>query len=284
MERYKHTGNRNTDTVIEGILEIERRFTVDSSIREAQIRELAISLFRDENDPDQALALISEIKSGSGLFRNVNECIVLCRELLGRYGDRLELRTGAFNDKSKTVAVLNNGYMERAFESFCDLDRLERVYYSGFEELCESVSAESCDCAIVPIENSENGKLLRFYSLIDRYDLKINAVCDVSYVDESASTRYALVSKNLSAFADPDCFEFSISLESDQSINDVLFAASLCHMRLVRIDSIELPYKDKEFAFHVVFDLQGADLQLFMLYMTLSFPQYIPIGIFKKVK
>jgi hypothetical protein len=55
-------------------------------------------------------------------------------------------------------------------------------------------------------------------------------------------------------------------------------------MKLVRIDSVELPYKDKEYAFHVVLSVREADLQLFMLYMTLCFPQYIPVGIFKKVK
>ena len=284
MEEYKPTGNRHTDAIIAGICEIDKRSSVDLAIREAQIRELSALLFGSEKDSDRALALMSKAKLEIGISWSVHECIALCNEFIKRFGNYIDFRNATSAVDINTVAVLNNGYTERAFESFCSLANFERVYCSGFEETCESVSTESCDYALVPIENSENGKLLRFYSLIDRYDLKINAVCDVSYTDESASTRYALVSKSLSTLGDPGYFEFSISLESDQSINDVLFAASLCHMKLVRIDSVELPYKDKEYAFHVVFSVREADLQLFMLYMTLCFPQYIPIGIFKKVK
>ena len=288
MGRYTLTGNRDIDAVLRGIEELDSRYANDSDIRCAQIRELASALFGEEADAEKASKFLPLLKPSRHAddvnhIHGVAERIVLCREFTQAYTQKSA--DSNMDGCEKTVAILNNGYMQEAFDKLCSKFNRSAVYCGSFEEMCENVGTESYDYAIVPIENSENGKLLRFYTLIGRYDLKINAVCDISYSDGSATTRYALVSKSVQDTARrADCFEFSVSLDHSVFLNDILLAASLCSMKLQRIDSVEIPYKDKEFSFYLVFDIEGADADSFMLYMSLDFPQYIPVGIFEKIE
>ena len=74
------------------------------------------------------------------------------------------------------ISYVKNNYSDAAFMRFSSLFKLPKVAYgASFEDACESVYNAASDYCILPIENAANGKLFSFYSLIDKYDLKIFA-------------------------------------------------------------------------------------------------------------
>ncbi len=292
MSRYILNHSRDINAVLHGINELDvkkKRLDIE---RKAQMQELALSLCFPDKDPEKILNILSTIRPAvSSGEESVVERIELCRTLLDQFNDltyySIDLSIAEAKPGKKTVGVLDNRYIGLAFQRFSNKEAMEAVSFFSFDEMCESISNGECDYGILPTESSDSGKLLRFYSLIDRHDLKINAVCDISYDDESSTTRYSLVSKfsefPKSRFGEYDYIEFSINLDNAQRINEIITAASLCSMKLHRIDSIPIAYKEKEFSFCSVFETKNADINTFLLYMYLDFPQYTPIGIFPQM-
>jgi hypothetical protein len=265
----------------------ERKKQIDAQ-RAAQIKELILSLIHRNKDSDSVLSALSNIKPNHiSVFENAQERISACRQILSSFCDLSFYKADFLTvDKKETekIGILDNNYIREVFERLSEKKSLSPVFFSSFDEICENINSGNCAYGILPTESTESGKLLRFYHLMDEYDLKINAACDISYADDSAATRYSLVSKNIilqsSCFGPPDCLEFTINPENIQSLNEILYAASLCSLELQRIDSIPIPYKENEFSFCPVFKIKNSEIDTFLLYMYLDFPQYTPIGVF----
>lgn len=292
MSRYGITDNDDINAVIIGINELDTKKRVLELQRRAQIEELVLHAEFSEKDADAALALLASVKPEHRLdLEETSERIALCKKFISVFGTNglYKRDFGASLKKSQEyrVGMLENRYSTAALNAFESGLPLCSVLYQSFEEVCENIVNSTCDFGIIPTESSDNGKLLRFYSLINRYDLKINAVSDIEYSDSSATTRYALVSKGIeypeSSLGTPDYFEFSINLHDPQALNFIIYAASLCSMRLHRIDSLPISYKDREFLFCPIFEVKDADIDTFILYMYLDFPQYTPLGIFPRI-
>jgi len=82
------------------------------------------------------------------------------------------------------VAYLRNTYTDTAFETFSTVLRsAASTYYSDFPGVCEALYYDRATACILPLENSSDGKLLRFYSLLTRYDLRIAYVTSVTAYD-----------------------------------------------------------------------------------------------------
>ena len=291
MHRYSQFEDRDISAVIQGIAELDERKKLLDLQRDAQIKELVLSLSHREKDPEKLLSVISRIKPDMSCpFENVQERIFACRQILNFFPSLSSHKADFVQHTPQgedAIGILDNNYIKAVFDELSVKRAFSPICFSSFDEICENISSGNCAYGILPIESSENGKLLRFYNLIDRHDLKINAVCDISYSDDSATTRYALVSKSImcpkSCLEDPDYFEFAVNLESPQSLNEILCAASFCSMELHRIDSVPIAYKEKEFSFCPVFKIEKSDIDTFLLYMYLDFPQYTPIGIYPKL-
>ena len=288
---YSQFGSRDVSAFFEGVAELDERKKLIDTQRIAQIKELVLSLAYREKDPEKVLSVISKIKQErSFAFENVQEIIFACRQILACFPDLSIHRTDFLqsdNRNAETIGILDNNYIREVLNKLSLKKEFSPICFSSFDEICENINSGSCVYGILPIESSENGKLLRFYNLIDRHDLKINAVCDIPYSDDSATTRYALVSKNIifpeTCFGKPDYLEFTLYLERAQLLNEILYAASLCSMELHRIDSVPISYKEKEFSFCPIFKIKKSEIDTFLLYMCLDFPQYTPIGVYPKL-
>ncbi|MBE6600074.1 MAG: hypothetical protein E7640_02550 [Ruminococcaceae bacterium] len=282
---------RITDTVLLGIRELDLKKDIIDTQRKAQIEELVLALAFKEKNSERTLSLISEIKLNPGHV-GVEEKICACKKFISVFEEadiyKKEI-TSRMPGKRRgyLVGMLQNTYSDQVFFKLQSNFSAQALNFGSFEEMCESIFSGECDFGILPTESSDNGKLLRFYSLMDRYDLKINAVLDEENSDSSATTRYAIVSRYIEygkdRFGTPDLFEFSVNPGDPQLLGKILYAADLCGMSLRRIDSLPVPYKDNEFLFCPVFDINGADIDAFLLYMYIDFPQYTPIGIFPKL-
>jgi hypothetical protein len=137
----------------------------------------------------------------------------------------------------------------------------------------------------LPIENSVDGKLFGFYSLIDRFELKICSVCDIEGEGDSR-IRYALAGKNCREpsknFLKTAGFilEFFV-LDSGNGLLDGLFeAAGECNADLLSIDVRPVPYDSQLKKFFLGFRIGGKDAMLFCTLLALYYDSYSPIGLY----
>jgi prephenate dehydratase len=200
-----------------------------------------------------------------------------------RYEDVIEPSNGR-------IAYVKNNFTEKAFWEFSKIVTDPKAAYSqSFEGACEDVYNSVAQYCILPIENSSDGKLINFYSLIDKYDLKIFALCSVDYADASSSTKFALLKKNLDILYPFDntasCVFLEISYTQNDNLKtvDILRAAEFFGANLVRIDSVKLEYSDDQYKFYSVFSASCENLIPFLIYLYIYVPEFFPIGIYKQI-
>ena len=186
-------------------------------------------------------------------------------------------------EKITYVASPYSDTLLKAFRSALRAPRYRAEEEISFLTVCENVYHGNARYAILPIENSTDGKLLSFYSLIDQYELKILYVYDLIHPNDE-STKFALLGKSLAypekKWLDRSWFEFSIHTDHGNDLAPLLQAASLCHLDVRRVDAIPHKYWERSFVYYVTVQTNHTDFVPYMLFLALEYPQYTPIGIF----
>jgi hypothetical protein len=180
------------------------------------------------------------------------------------------------------ISYVKNNYNDIAFLRFSELFEKPTVSYGAtFEEICEDVYNSESEYCILPIECSSNGKMFSFYSLINKYELKIFAICDVDEGISGKRTRYALLSRKTLIYPNDtqnEYFEFSIIGSKDYRLSDILEAANSASISIYRIDTLPVPYDDLKFRFYHIFEGNRKDIIPFIMYLNYKYPQYEVIG------
>lgn len=183
---------------------------------------------------------------------------------------------------SSMISYVKNNNSDSAFIKFSTLfDKPKVAYRTSFEDVCEDVYNSASDYCILPIESSSGGKLFSFYSLIDKYDLKIFAVCDLEDGNSDKRTRYALVSKKNLIYlkSKKDIFiEFSMIEDKNYSLKNILEAAHVCGLELYRIDTVSAAYDDLAFKFYHIFKSKNQGTLPFLMYLNYKYPRHEAIG------
>ncbi len=232
---------------------------------------------------DESIKGNSDESSGYEKSRNTESSTIVKSNSLKNSNDN-DVELGS----AKKVAYLRNAYADRAFRRFCEqLGELSVVYCTDFESVCEEVYYGRADMCILPLDSSRDAKLIGFVRLVDKYELKIILSCGITSPDQSVTTRYALLSKNIEypsqiggISGSPLFFEFSFVPDETNTLAGVLAASELCRLRPYKVDAIPLTYSDNEFSYDVVLNCNGGELDTFALYMYLSVPQYEPLGVY----
>lgn len=196
--------------------------------RRAHLRELALALAADRPTVEVLLDRLSHFRPavpytpdclklnadflGAGfaqlsLLEQVELCRLICREpgefSLYHPTDLLEPDEPLPAEAQGIIAYLQNAFTDRAYRTFSGtLTRARSQYHDSYSSACEAVSNGSCEACILPIEHAHDGKLLGFYRLIDRYELKIVCTCDIAQQDGTES-RFALLKKGIRQFHRP---------------------------------------------------------------------------------
>lgn len=185
----------------------------------------------------------------------------------------------------RRIVYQKSSYTDSAYLCFSTLlDQPRASYKHSFLSACEDVYNGLCEYCILPIENSVEGQLVSFARLIERYDLKIAATCDVVGNDTGRITQFALLRRNLlPLLCHPGCteyFECTLPLDGTPELSDVLFAAKLCGLRLHRIGSTPPSVPDAPFFVRLSFLSKASDLSSFLLYLAMEAPHYTTIGLY----
>ena len=190
-------------------------------------------------------------------------------------------------NSQSTISYVKNNHSDSAFRKFSSLfEKAKVAYKTSFEDVCEDVYNYTSDYCILPIENSTGGKLFSFYSLIDKYDLKIFAICDIEEGNSDKRTRYALISKKSLIYqqSKKNVFvEFSMIEDKNYSLKNILEAANLCGLELYRLDTVSSPYDDIAFKFYHVFKSKNQSVLPFLMYLNYKYPRHEDIGYYIEI-
>lgn len=190
---------------------------------------------------------------------------------------------------SNTVVYLKNPLADIAYNNFSKLLQDPRVLYKEtFSDVCEEVYYSRVPYCILPIDNSEEGRMTSFGNMIRKYGLKIILTCNV----ESANgkiTRFALLKRELEkieckkAYSEGEYLEVGFYFGEGQKLQEVLTAAMFFGFSLNKVDSLPIYYSEKEYYFNVVFQGNG-QIEKFLYWLELEIPRYEIIGIYTQVK
>ncbi|MBE6596697.1 MAG: hypothetical protein E7641_03405 [Ruminococcaceae bacterium] len=289
LERSKITAKRNLS---------ELRTRIDILKRQKAIIATCLSediLTIPEISLEEKYGLFSEQLEALDVSDKLCFCRALIKDLSNLEGLRSPLRDTDIPVPAGShgkIAFIRNNYNDLALKKLsAAVPHSKSVQKSNFEDCCEAVASGECEFAVIPVENTSDGKMFGFYSLIDRYELRICAVCSIESDDLSKTVRYALVGRNFISdeveklcSKKPRTFEFSLLKSRLEEIDEIISAVSLCSSKVLRVSSVEHAYDSEMTKFYFSCSLSRAtELDVLTVYLQLEHPQYDPIGIYREL-
>lgn len=293
-----------TDIITANLRESTERFEALREQEWAHLCELAEELAQAESLEELLSALPDHrppaiAADANPLLRGhaTEQSVRLCMALAARLTARKPFPIGAFfadgeptdTDASQRIIYQKSSYTDEAYLLLASLlPNPQAAYAHSFHASCEAVYNGECEYCILPLENSVEGELSAFSRLIDRYELKIAASCEIMGNATARSTRFALLRRRmLPVIEAPNAtyfFECTIPQGYLPEVSDLLTAAQACGLRLYRINSLPQANTDAAFAAHICFLTDQADLRSFLLYLAMEAPHYTPIGLYPHLK
>ena len=185
------------------------------------------------------------------------------------------------------ISYVKNKYNDEAFEHFSrSVTNAKAIFATSFKEAAENVFDGRCEFCILPIANSNEGRLMSFYSLLDRYELKICETVDLDIEGSSESVRYARVGKACkepkirSSQPQNHILEFSITSASSDFFSPLFEAAKLTDARLISVDSLPLEYSTDSQRFFFSFSIPQKKATIFRLFTALKNQSYTTLGLY----
>jgi hypothetical protein len=186
------------------------------------------------------------------------------------------------------VAIVRNSYNEYAFSRISRvITHPKEVFVSSFTSACEEVYDGRCEFCILPVESSQSGRLFSFYSMLDRYELRICASCELESDDGSeGSVKYALIGRAL-----PDriaknsswSFEFSVISDGGRVLSDISGVSEIFGARLIKIDSLPVEYDGRLQKYYFTFGLPETSIAAFDLFLENEYARYDAVGLYPTV-
>ena len=188
-----------------------------------------------------------------------------------------------------TVSYLKNPLADIAFKNFSNHLKEPRVSYGEtFVDVCEDVYYSRTPYCILPIENSDDGRMTSFCNMIRKYGLKMVLTCNVESANGN-TTGFALLKRDIdkieckSGISEGEYLEIGFNFGERIRLQEVLQAAAFFGFSLHKIDSFPIYYSEKEYYFDVIFKGNG-DLKKLLFWLELEIPRFEIIGIYTQIK
>ncbi|MBQ8404969.1 MAG: hypothetical protein IJX55_11225, partial [Clostridia bacterium] len=210
------------------------------------------------------------------------------KELAAWICEKEEIEITEFKSKQdKKVSFVRGNQSGRAFEYFAKfVPGVLAEYEEDFKSACEAVANGDSTYAIVPIENSLDGRLNSFYRLIEKYTLFIVLTTEVPSDDYETSTKFALVYKNPDIVkADgEEFFEFKLTVSRQSELGNIILAADYFGAEVCKIHSLPLSFGGRENSFDIILGIDGADIAGLFCYLFLEYPHFNTVGFYTSVE
>ena len=179
------------------------------------------------------------------------------------------------------ISYVRNDLNTVAFDLLSErINNAKYVWEPSFVLSCESVSEGKSEFCILPIESSSDGKLFGFYSMMERYDLKIVSVCEVDD-DRGETAKYALVAKSSASDIRSDgylVFEFSLLSDDCDFLSELISAAKACDASTEKISFVPVKYDSNLLRYILSFKISSQNILPFKAFLALTYHSYTPIG------
>lgn len=300
------------EAVIKNLSELDAEMLTAAQLRYTQIFELWRLICNNERyaNVDRIIAIISDLFASSTekadiscgnkeamlaqylivgsrtskLLDKLLVCVMAAEMLLRTEYFSYEDILGYFDEVNANVkgriACVRSEYIENAYSKLSAfVDKPKVSYFSSYEDVAESVYNGIAEYCILPIYNDLDGRLRGFYSLINRYELKICAVCEQisKNAEVSQSTQYALLKKGLDISKDAERLEVFLNSGSVINTAEAIEFAEALNIRALRTDT------SIDGVSSLVLDIKDKEILPFLLYLAASFPSFVPIGIYSHV-
>ena len=185
--------------------------SADAQISSAEIDLLVSELFEDAVpfhksvwDVKNSILQKYEILQNSYTGQRSEYDIIKDRLLISKYVSEkfksytdMEQSISAKPDCVNVAYWYSNSAAKEAVNSFSKLfSSCRYTEAESFVAVCESIVDDNI-LGVLPVANSNDGRLMSFYRLLDKYDLKISAVHNVENANGDGFSRFALVGKKL---------------------------------------------------------------------------------------
>ena len=277
----------------DNIAEYSARMALTAEQRALSVAELT-DLFIDNRQSTSPLDTYADFLQVFPQSTPTDRALFLSRLMSGRKSDISLWSKKGNNDSAISpgshgkIAALKNQYSETAFSLLSKaVTRPKAVHVQTFTEACEAVTDNRCQFCILPTETSNGGRLFGFYSLLDKYELKIYAVCSVESEESDESVRYALVGRSL-----PDRFqkgtertlECSITAEDGGFPIDIPAILNIFGAKILRIDSLPSEYDELQNKYYLSFRLSERNAIIMDLYLSNEHQNYSQIGLYPTIE
>ena len=184
--------------------------------------------------------------------------------------------------KSISIAYWNsNSYAREAALAFSELfETYTEIHSESFTAVCESISSDDV-LGVIPMINSTDGRLMAFYRLLDKYDLKINATHNVENPNGDGFTKFALVGKQLHNLKNDKYTNIEFSFNGD--IVTFIYAASLVGCRIKEVTSIPSHYSENEPLNYITASVKKYDIYCWWWFLYLFGGEIELIGIYTEI-
>lgn len=275
------------ESLVSDLTMLQEREAVIKELRALTVKDLKISLPNQLDMRELVRIYRRYMPTDSNIF-TLPDRVIFCKNLITQVNIPIEqlIFKKTSPDNIDNIAYVKNQYSDTALSNFRKHIgiRNDRAFRS-FNEMCDDIETNIYDDCVIPLENTANGKLMNFYSIIDRFDLKIAITCDVENQNGDQTTRYALLRRTVSIpqSADNCCFEFSFIATDSFGIKDALDLAKLMDLDLHRIDSMPLRYNESAFIYYPMLYGSKQNILLFLFFLKLNLIQYNMIGIYDRI-
>ncbi|MBQ9162986.1 MAG: hypothetical protein IJX74_06890 [Clostridia bacterium] len=318
----------DSGTVLQNLSSLAARQMGLDEIRIAYLCELADAICNDcDNDKDTAESILTSLRSAISADDNADgellrltqhldllERLYIYRRISGRLwrdGSFFTLPTSDSplpSDAVGRIAYMKSNLASKAYLKLsAHINGCRATEFYSFEDACAEVVNGQCEYCLLPIESSEAGKLHSFLRLLEKYRLKIAAVCDIpvrSGVD-SPTTRFALLRRNMSGqtvggelgcinsisdlFFEDRRENYRIELihrpesGSTSPLTELLIAAEFCSISTLRVDTSVHSLSEGDSGIYTVFGVGGGDVITFLWYVSLEAPSDTVMGIYPEI-
>lgn len=313
ISEFSSEGMHGSNAVIKNLKELDASRLADAQLRYTQIFELWRLICNEEPyaDTDRTIAIIADLFSDrirdAKSFDDGSEkhifsqylytdsyitelsdkaliCSMVSDMLLNSDDFSYEDILGYFEDADiqirGKIACVRSEYIENAYAALSSAVTSPKVsYFQSYGDAAEAAYNGITEYCILPTYNNAEGKLRGFYSLINKYELKICAICEEISNSKGTQlvTQYALLKKGLEIAPDRERFEIMLNSESVLNVAEVIEFANIFGIKTLCMDS------SLESIFSLVFDIKDKEILPFLLYLTASFNSFIPIGLYSTI-
>ncbi len=209
---------------------------------------------------------------------NVEERIAFCRGILQASPN---MPTAELIEESPPAAplicFLDSFFSREAMRRFDTVLPMARPLTAPtLTEVCEELASRHADFALLPIEDSREGRFWHLFEEIERFELRLCMTCEIPYPDEGRSVTVALLSRRpyaLPRSALDRLWSLTLFDEDPHSLIDLLQASLSLGITLTRIDSLPAPYGDGGVFYHPVFRVKEEAEALFEAYLNTFHPR-----------